>query len=139
MTSKEKYWYRKSNKMCTRCGSPDLEEGKTLCPRCKEYFDKRRHDCIENGVCPICGKRKIYLNEKACYKCNEDRLKRNRRNRKNNRIEYRKYTNERSKRLTIERKEKGLCTRCGKRRATVGFSTCERCRLKSTEYSRAFR
>lgn len=139
MTSKEKYWYRKNNKLCTRCGSSDLEEGETRCPKCREYFAKRRKNLIDSGICPICGKTPIYLNEKACYKCNEHILKINRRSRNNNRIEYRKCNNERIKRLIVERRENGLCTRCGKRRATVGFSTCERCRLKATEYSRAFR
>ena len=125
--------------MCTRCKKVKAIEGKSICPKCSEYFAKRRKNLIDSGICPICGKNPIYLNEKACYECNEHILKLNRRSRKNNRIEYRKCNNERIKRLIIERREKGLCTRCGRRKATVGFSTCSMCRCKLTEYGRVYR
>ena len=44
MKNKEKYWYRKENKLCTRCGTDDSLENssKTLCGSCYRYLSRTR-------------------------------------------------------------------------------------------------
>ena len=40
------------------------------------------------------------------------------------------------KRLRKKRREEGICTRCGKRKADIGYVTCGKCRAKAREKAR---
>lgn len=52
---------------------------------------------------------------------------------KRNRSEYNTYHNEWSKITYQNRKKQGMCTRCGKRKATEGMTTCALCRARDNE------
>lgn len=45
----------------------------------------------------------------------------------------------RQKKLRVRRKQKGLCTRCGKRKADKGFATCLKCRRYLKKVTTAWR
>ena len=135
MTRKEKYNFYKSQGLCPRCGKNKAKEGRTYCESCltwhKEYIDNLR----SKKICPLCLKNELWGDEKNCPECLAKAYEKNREYRDKNRDTLRAKSNMRSKNRIIRRKEQGLCTRCGKRNATVGNSTCQMCRYKATEYS----
>ena len=82
------------------------------------------------GYCPRCnGKNRLYGDENSCPECRakdaEQALKRDK-------THYNKLHNEWSKRIYQERKVKGLCTRCGKRKPKIGQLRCEYCIIKDS-------
>lgn len=139
MTQKEKYYYRKENHLCVQCGKT-LEKNCTKV-YCEECSDKRKNTTNttrrvlqQNGICPRCGKNRIIGDEKQCLECNAKAYEYN--------INF--YTREErnkqhaawSKRTHHEMIEKGICTRCRKRKADNGFKTCGICRAKIRQYKR---
>ena len=80
------------------------------------------------GICVVCKKRKAEPNSSSCLECLEKDRKR--------KAEYRMhghYNNEKSnqlhRKLYASRKEQGICTRCGERKATNG-TVCLDCYVK---------
>lgn len=80
------------------------------------------------GVCPRCGKNLLYGDEKSCVEC---RAKSAETMSKIRSADVEKY-NERQKAWRKARyekdKENGICTRCRKRKADPGHTTCTFCR-----------
>lgn len=139
MTQKEKYYYRKENHLCVKCGNHLEDDCTTVhCKKCGEQIrntvNVTRHILQKNGICPRCGKNKILGDEKQCLECNAKLYEYN--------INF--YTREErnkqhaawSKRTHHEMIEKGICTRCRKRKADNGFKTCGICRAKIRQYKR---
>ena len=85
------------------------------------------------GVCPYCHKNRLFGEEKSCPEC---RAKSTEYSRKRDRISYNKTHAEWSKKTYEERKSKGICTRCGKRKAKPGQLRCEFCIKKADESRR---
>lgn len=96
------------------------------------YYDRKRlHLCV------WCGKKdartmtgKIY-----CFECNERKKKYNKRYEE----EHREASQEKNKNKYRSRKEQGVCTVCGKRKATDGKVTCDICRARLRRYSREWK
>ena len=83
------------------------------------------------GYCPRCnGKNKLFGDEKSCPECRARETERTLKARDAKR--YNKYHAKWSKNTYYSRKEKGLCTRCGKYPAKKGQLRCEYCIIKDS-------
>ena len=128
---------RKQNNLCVACGKILDREG-TMCIDCRQKATKQTNEnrkwFQEHGICPRCTKEKLYGDEKNCINCRikttENTLV------KRNKERYNKNHAEWSKRTHQEMIEKGICTRCRKRKADYGYKTCGICRAKDKEYKR---
>ena len=103
--------------VCTACNSKRTAYGRELYKKLQAV-----------GVCPRCGKNLLYGDEKSCIEC---RAKSAESMSKIRTADVKKY-NERQKAWRKARYEKdkknGICTRCRKRKADPGYSTCTFCR-----------
>ena len=135
------YIRRKENGLCPRCGKP-LDRIGHYCTNClkksNEYSREVREWCKQNGICPECKKNKLFGDEHICPEC----LARKAMYRANNPTldEKRKENNERLKKqqktLYQQRKEQGICTRCGKRPAVKSKAKCAVCLKKDAQVHR---
>ena len=118
---------RRKEKLCTYCGKPVDRDG-VMCTACHDYMKRyqkeRKETLLSLGLCPICGKHEIFPNEKSCLEC---RAKIAGRKRKAD-------VKEQSKRIYDERKEKGLCPRCGNEKPEEGHKWCKTCLKKKQRY-----
>lgn len=80
------------------------------------------------GICPVCGKNKLYGDEKACPECRAYSANLMASKRAGNRDTYNSYQRDYSKSLYQRRKEQGICVRCGKRKANTGETRCLVCK-----------
>lgn len=139
MTNKELYKYRKENGICVYCGKLREEDRKNrvACASCNnkqvEYTNETRRFRTSYGICPRCGKNKLFGSERNCPECraihanraenyrkkNKDKIS------KNNKLSYIKRTN--------FYRENGLCTKCGSK-VLDNFKLCFRCREQARLY-----
>lgn len=153
----------KEHGLCSRCGRETALPGLTICLACKEKkihsykampladtrkrenaaSMKQRYDRLKaQGICVICGKRKV---DDGLVRCHDCRLQAN----LNSRQAYKKrernrdrkplteaqkernslYMKERYKRL----KDSGICVVCGKEHAEPGLVRCWSCRLYANQ------
>lgn len=112
------------NGLCTLCGKP-LDRKGAMCQKCKDnhnkYVQETRDWYYFNGICPICGKNKIFDDDYMCRECKS---------------KYREWSKNYQKKKYHERKLMGICVRCGKNKSTIGNSTCRSCREKDNERKR---
>ena len=93
------------------------------------------------GICPECRIHPIMGDEKVCPECNAKFSAQANARRSKDREHYNEQHREYAKMLYVRRKDQGICTRCGKRKALRGGrSTCGICadkdRKKRAERSR---
>lgn len=143
LTQKERsaifYKKRKDNGLCPRCGNA-LDRNGHYCSECIEKVNQYRRDnrafYRENGICPVCGKEKLFGEEKQCILCRKkayDRRKPlNEEQKKRRNIQFREQQNS----VYRERSENGICTRCGKYKAEKGKKKCRICLDKDAEMHR---
>ena len=95
-----------------------------------------RHYYKRIGICPYCRRNKLYGEEGSCPEC---RAKNTEYKRKKDKKHYNRVHAEWSMTYN-DRKEKGICVRCGKRNAKEGYVRCERCMKKdeAARHSRNF-
>lgn len=128
---------RKSKGLCVGCGSPIDRDG-AYCTKCRDKINKvtqqRRRWYLEHGICPRCGRNDLMGDETICPECRAKDT--NNALTKRNRSQYNMYHNEWSRITYQNRKKQGICTRCGKRKATEGMTTCTLCRAKNNETRR---
>ena len=72
--------------------------------------------------------------ETICPECRAKSVNNSLKNREKD--EYNAYQRNWSKSTYQKRKESGICTRCGKRKATQGLTTCAMCRARDNETRR---
>lgn len=124
--ARDRYEYRKTNRLCTYCGKPLNEDENNLCTECRENEKNRAkeiyHYYQNNGICPVCREVKLLPGEKRCAVCKRFRnsYPRSERKRQTDRDNHIK--------MRARRSEKGLCTICGTAPADEGRSTCTVCR-----------
>lgn len=142
METTYRYKYQKDieNGLCIGCKKPIDRDG-VYCSDCREEHNNRvRMERIyyqSNRVCPRCRKNSLAGDEKTCLECNSKQYAYNMQNREKLGIDhYNKQHAEWSKRTHHEMITKGICTRCRKRKADVGFKTCGICRAKTRNYKR---
>lgn len=129
------YKNRKENGLCSRCGNLLDREG-YYCSACLEkrriYQIENRKFYRENHICVECGKIIVPKSERICPEC---KAKRNNR-RKPLTEEQKQSVKAQRKILYQQRKEQGICTCCGKRKAAEGKTKCGICLVRDTEAHR---
>lgn len=131
---------RKQKKLCISCGEP-LDRDGVRCKSCNEKHNKKnteiRYWHQSNKICPRCAKNTLYGDEKTCPECNAYEYAINMQSRERlGKEHYNKVHREWAKNEHKKRIEKGICTRCGKRKADYGYKTCGICRAKIRNYKR---
>lgn len=133
------YRNRKENALCPVCGKP-LDRDGHYCMSCLEkankYKRETRQRLKELGICPVCRKNKLYGEEKQCVDCQEKAYYSRRPISEEQRIRYNKRFSNQQRLLYKQRKEQGICTRCGKFKAEHGKVKCAICLAKNAEMKR---
>ena len=103
------------------------------------YGSDRYYWLKEHGICVMCGNNDAFPGYVKCPECIEKVGLASRRcwANKEKRIRYNKHGNERKKKLILERKEKGMCPKCGKPVRNEKYIYCARCREKKNAARRA--
>ena len=143
MTQKEisKLFYQRriERGVCPACGG-EKPEGRFYCDRCREKNNARHREnkkfCLSIGICPVCQKNKLFGSEKQCIDCREKAYKRRKELTPEQKEKHYAKVREYAHKRTAERIEKGICTKCGKRKATEGKRRCAICREKDNQYAR---
>lgn len=93
------------------------------------------------GICVQCGQKDAFPGYVKCPECIEKAEEASRKcwANKEKRIRYNKRGRERKRELISERKEKGLCPRCGKPIRNGTYIYCNRCRERKNAAGRAKR
>lgn len=125
---------RKEQGLCSRCGKT-VTKG-TVCDDCKQYAKDVRKMYASYGLCTRCHKNHVYGNDKTCSECRVNTSLVNAKYREAHRDEINKRGRELYKIHYEERKAKGICTRCGKNKASKGKFTCTKCREKNNQQKR---
>lgn len=128
---------RKSNGLCIDCGNPLDREGlrcKKCCEKRSKWEREHRQWYLSHKICPRCGKNDLMGDETICPECRAKSVNNSLKNREKD--EYNVYQRNWLKSTYQKRKESGICTRCGKRKATQGLTTCAMCRARDNETRR---
>ena len=128
---------RKSNGLCIDCGNPLDREGlrcKKCCEKRSKWEREHRQWYLSHKICPRCGKNDLMGDETICPECRAKSVNNSLKNREKD--EYNVYQRNWSKSTYQKRKESSICTRCGKRKATQGLTTCAMCRARDNETRR---
>ena len=131
---------RKENGLCIDCGTT-LDRDGVRCVKCNtKHNEKNNADrkwYIENGICPVCRDNFLFGDEKVCLECGASKYAETMKSRERlGREHYNKVHKDWSKRTHHEMIQKGICTRCRKRKADYGYKTCGICRDKGRRYKR---
>lgn len=134
----------KENNLCIQCLEPIEPDraGKTTCIKCtqkrSEQITRDRNFFKEIGICPRCTKNKLMGDEKTCIECKVKQAEYATKVRNNRKMheEYRARYNEWQRNYYLRLKQDGICTKCAKRKADEGYSTCSICRAKNREKKR---
>jgi len=126
--AKERYDYRKANRLCTYCGKPLAEDEVNKCTECREKERNRAkatyHYYQNQGICPICHEVRLLPGESRCAVCKRFRNSYPRSERK------KQTDSENHLKMRTKRAAQGLCTICGTAPADEGRSTCTVCRTR---------
>ena len=128
------YERRRMQGLCIDCEKP-LDRDGVRCIKCNDRRNaeirEMRKESQSIGMCPKCGKRKLWGDEKQCLECRTKNSENAMQNRKKNGAEhYNEVHREWSRKAYEARKQQGTCTRCGKRPAQSGYCTCGICRSR---------
>lgn len=119
---------------CGQCGKENDRKDKKTCSECGKkdsaYQSETKKFMLEIGICPACKKNKILGKEKTCPECKAKGAKYKAKSREQDREKYNDYMRNYQRAQYQERKNKGICTRCGKRKVTKG-SRCDYCKSKA--------
>lgn len=143
LTQKERsaisYKKRKDNGLCPRCGKLLDREGH-YCSECNakhnKYVKETREFLRKQGMCPVCGKEKLFGDEKQCISCRQKAYDRRKPLTDEQKNRYSARFKEQQKSLYKERSKNGICTRCGKYKAEKGKKKCRICLDKDAEMHR---
>lgn len=110
-----------------------------MCAECAEkqkIYQQETRKYLQNlGLCPRCGKNKLFGDEKECPECTAMMYEINQRSRERRNVTAMDYYRKDIKRL----KEQGLCRSCRKRKVAEGHTYCSVCPAKKRERSREYR
>lgn len=107
----------------------------------RQWGKDSRKFALEHHLCTRCFKERTYGDERMCLLCKakayECRQKRkelmSEEEYKEFKLKYRDKKVEQTKKVKLERKEKGLCVECGKRKAMNNRARCGICLAKDRE------
>lgn len=119
--------------LCPKCGEKQDRDG-WYCSKClkkrNSYLKESREFYSKIGICPICCKNKLFGDEKSCIECREKKRKTRKTTIKE---EDRQKIREQKRNTYRIRKENGICTRCGKKKAAYGRTKCALCLKKDAQ------
>jgi len=142
MTYKEKRLYREKIGVCTKCGGELDTDGKT-CSKCRELMKRKNKEYrdyyLSHGICPYCGAEKLFGTERSCPECRAKRVNSMEKSRKRQWDRVLEQTASSHRKKYHERKEQGLCVRCGKRQFESGRTVCMICLNKKRKYDQESR
>ena len=138
--SRRHYEKKIRNNLCGRCGGPKDREG-FYCSDClkeqSKYKKETRDFFRRHNLCTICGKVAVFGNERTCPECRAKRREIvSRWITPEKSREYLDENKNRAKKIYYERKAKGICTRCGKRKAERDKTRCGICLEKDAKAHR---
>lgn len=128
--------------VCALCGGP-LDTDGLWCRKCRDKENTKaksdRQFYLSHGICPYCRTEKLFGSERSCPECRVKRIEFVEKNRRKNLKRSNERSNEYHKKTYLERKQKGLCVRCGKRQVKNGNAYCKQCLIKKREYEKKAR
>lgn len=135
---------RLSQGLCVKCGKENSDKRYKNCPICREkqrnktnYHDERIF-YQSLGVCPVCHKNKLFGDEKQCVECKAKHYNYSMSAYEKDKENYNKRRVENDRKLSAERKQKGLCIRCARKKPSGdNHSYCPLCRAKAREKKNA--
>ena len=140
-SARRRYQRRKEQGLCVVCGKANPEPGYTMCPECRkksrEIQSLNKAMYIKMGVCPQCRKNTIFPGEKRCPDCTEASSERWKKY--TEKVDVKESNRNQNRRRYKERKEKGLCVQCGKRKPIPGKVRCARCAARNKVNSANYR
>lgn len=129
------YAEMKANGLCPTCGKINPTPGRSRCPACAERGNANRRENKQYlkriGICVRCGKNKAEPNKTLCYECigaEKDSY-----DAKQRTDEQKERDRNRKRALTAQRKQSGICPRCGKRKSHTG-EICASCKAYLRQY-----
>lgn len=143
MTQQERsvksYKNRKENGLCPRCGKP-LDRKGHYCSECLEkiriYHRENKDFYRKYHICTECGKVRVPQDERICPECRAKKNSKRKPLSDEKKKEYGDRFKKQQKSLYQQRKEQGICTKCGKRKAMAGKTKCGICLEKDAEFHR---
>lgn len=107
----------------------------------RQWSKDSRKFAIEHHLCTCCFKERTYGEERMCLLCRAKAYERRQKRKesmseeeyKEFKLKYRDKDLEQKKKVKLERKEKGLCVDCGKRKAMNNRVRCGICLAKDRE------
>lgn len=130
---------RKDNGLCLKCGKKN-DSDSLICTDCRKKINKYKAETrkwLQNyGICPRCQKNKLYGDEKNCPECSAYSYSLIMPKRELNKEHYNQIHRKWSRKTHQEMIEKGICTRCRKRKADRGYKTCGICRSATRNYKK---
>lgn len=128
----KRYNYCKENGICVRCRKEKASLGKIMCESCAKKDNQRTKENREAlkgmGICPRCGRNKLWGDEKNCIECRAKMYEYNLTHKTKSTKNYNKI-----------RKENGLCIKCGKKPPVKGKTKCATCAAKERIRAREYR
>ena len=122
--------------LCPVCRKPMDREGYS-CSECLAKENERHKDdvkrLIELGFCRVCQKNKTVPNSSYCDACLQRMYVYNRQRYIDNPEYFREANRNSQRKMYRNRKENGICTRCGKRKAKEGKAKCQICLNEDAE------
>lgn len=129
----------KEKGLCVCCKKPRGRDG-WYCNEClikeRERHRKDRIWYIQNGICPVCRKEKLFGTEKTCPECLvKSWISQQKIDKETKRERERSYYGRR-KEIREEYKRNGICYDCRKREVEIGKSRCRICLEKNAAIKR---
>ena len=132
---RERYYWRKEHNICVSCGKNQAMENHTQCSECAEKGKKRSKENYnwfkQHGLYAACGKNPAERNRVYCYECNMKLSETKRKYWESRTVEQKKAISVYHKNWYNERKEKGICVRCGRSTNNNGKTKCNECLAKT--------
>lgn len=130
-TSKRNYWFRRENRLCTKCGCemPD-GDSRSLCAFCRGKNKQRKEQRKISGACALCGKEDAYTigGRSLCAECAERNNKWHKKRRREGAPWAEKELAQKQEKYSA-RKREHLCVMCGKPLSdNYTFFRCRICR-----------
>lgn len=143
LTRKEidkRYYERcKEKGVCSVCGKK-LDRKGVYCIACRKKDNERKREDREyyrqNHICTVCGKERVYGEDKICFECRTKNVERIEGRTEDQKVKYRNRCVDANRKRRERLRKSGFCTECGKRKVEEGKKKCRLCLDKDAERQR---